>query len=160
MRGRKPIPTELKRQKGTYRRDRANGDEPTGQPCLPPCPDHLQGEARATWNREGKGLADMRVLTAGDRAALAMFCTLWARHVEAESKIAELGAVVRGATGGAVVSPWVHISAKAIEQAMKIAVELGLTPSARARIKIVPQAGPRTSATEFFEEFFERVDRN
>ena len=109
MRGRKPLPTELKKLCGTYRPDR-DGDTPTGEPCLPRCPAHLKGEARKTWNREGKALAAMRVLTAADRAALAMFCTTWARHVEAEAKVVELGAVVRGATGGAVVSPWVHIA--------------------------------------------------
>jgi P27 family predicted phage terminase small subunit len=77
-------------------------------------------------------------MTAADRAALAMFCSTWARHVEAEAKILELGAVVRGATGGAVVSPWIHISTKAIAQCTKLAIELGMTPSARTRIKVAP----------------------
>ena len=140
MRGRKPIPSELKKLAGTFRTDRANPDEPTGEPSLPRCPAHLKGEARKTWKREGEALAAMRVLTAADRAALAMFCVTSARHIEAEGKILELGAVVRSATGVAVVSPWVTISAKAIEQATRLAVELGMTPSARARVRIVPQA--------------------
>jgi P27 family predicted phage terminase small subunit len=142
MRGRKPTPTALKKMAGTFRADRANADEPAGEPCLPRCPAHLQGEARKTWTREGKALAAMRVLTAADRAAFAMFCTLWARHVEAETKILELGAVVRGATGGAVVSPWCHISSKTIELAVKLAAELGMTPASRARVKAVPKGEP------------------
>jgi P27 family predicted phage terminase small subunit len=165
VKGRKPLPTELKKSSGTYRRDRANADEPAGEPCLPRCPSHLKGEARKTWDRTGKALLAIRVMTAADWAALSMFCTTWARHVEAEAKIAELGAVVRGATGGAVVSPWVTISAKAIEQATRLAVELGMTPSARGRVKIVPKqqtfsvsSRPRSSAHEYLATHF--PDRN
>ena len=151
MRGRKPLPTELKKLTGTFRPDRANQEEPAGVACLPRCPSHLKGEARKTWNRTGKALLAIRVMTAADWQALSMLCTCWARHVEAEAKILELGAVVRGATGGAVVSPWVHISQKAIEQCTKLAVELGLTPSARARVKIVPAPEPDAVAIDNFD---------
>lgn len=147
------MPTELKKLLGTYRPNRASGEEPQGEPCLPRCPSHLKGEARKTWDRAGKALLAIRVMTAADWAALAMFATTWSRHVEAEAKILELGPVVRGATGGAVVSPWVHISAKAIEQATRLAVELGMTPSARARVKIVPAKvqAPQVSSRPRFQ---------
>jgi P27 family predicted phage terminase small subunit len=129
----------LKKLSGTYRPDRANHAEPAGEPCLPRCPSHLKGEARKCWNRLGKALLALRVMTAADFATLAMFCSAWGRYVAAELKIAELGPVVKGAGGTAVVSPFAHVSAKSIELATRLAVELGATPSARARVKVVPK---------------------
>jgi P27 family predicted phage terminase small subunit len=142
MRGRKPTPTALKKMAGTFRADRANADEPQGEACLPRCPAHLTGEARKTWTRAGKALLALRVMTAADYATLSMFCTTWGRHVEAEGKILELGPIVKGAGGGAIVSPWCHVSTKAIEQCTKLATELGMTPSSRARVKTVPKSEP------------------
>ena len=156
MRGRPPTPIAIHRLQNTFRADR-HGDAPTGEPCLPRCPSHLKGEARKTWSRTGKALVAIRVMTEADWQALSMLCSCWARHIEAEGKIAELGAVVRGVGGGAVTSPWVTISQKAIEQATKLCAELGLTPSARGRVKIVPKqiplavaCRPRAEIPKFF----------
>lgn len=53
--------------------------------------DHLGAEARTEWDRVAHGLHALRLLETVDRAALAAYCTTYARWVQAERAIAEMG---------------------------------------------------------------------
>ncbi len=54
---------------------------------LPLCPKHLTGEGRKEWRRTGRRLAELRIMTDIDRAALAIYCTVWSRYVDAERQL-------------------------------------------------------------------------
>lgn len=139
MRGRKPTPTALKLVNGNPgRRPIGKTVQPAVEP--PPCPDHLSADAKDEWKRTLPILLDLRVLSAIDMAALAMYCQSYARWVHAERKIAELeasaeaGYVIESPNGFPVQSPWLAIANSAMEKCKSFLVEFGMTPSARARI--------------------------
>jgi P27 family predicted phage terminase small subunit len=136
MRGRKPIPTELKILQGTARADRMNGSEPKPEVMVPECPAHLNDEAKAEWNRLAPQLAQLRILTALDMAVLAAYCVSFSRWADAERHVQESGAVVRSPAGYPQVSPWLSVAHESLRQMRAFAVELGLSPSSRARLSI------------------------
>lgn len=81
-------------------------------------------------------LLDLGLYTVVDRAALAMYCQVWGRWVEAERKLAKEGLVLNSDKGNLYQNPWLHVANKAWEQMRKILVEFGLTPSSRARLSV------------------------
>lgn len=103
----------------------------------PACPPHLKGEARAEWDRITDELDQMGLLTTADRPGLALYCSAWARWIEAEGKVAELGLMVAAPkTKTPMGNPYLSISNKAHEQMLKLLTEYGLTASSRTRIRI------------------------
>lgn len=115
-RGRQPKPTSLKILE-SVRGDRINVDEPrfdavTGMPIAPA---GLKGLARECWDQLAPVLIRGRVFTEGDHQSLALLCELYAR--------------------------WradIHDN-QAIEKYIRMACEFGLTPSARSRLKAMPE---------------------
>jgi P27 family predicted phage terminase small subunit len=59
--------------------------------------------------------------------------------------------VIKNSRGDEVVSPWVRVSNMAVQQMVKLASELGITPASRSRIKIEtkPDEDP-------FDEFMQK----
>jgi P27 family predicted phage terminase small subunit len=74
------------------------------------------------------------VVTPVDRTALSILCTSWARHVEAEQRLADGELVVKTSNGHDVQSQWLGISNRAAALHAKLCAEFGLTPSSRTRI--------------------------
>jgi P27 family predicted phage terminase small subunit len=141
--GRKPKPTHLKLVQGTMRKSRRNNREPKPAPGLPTCPQHLSEVARTEWRRIAPLLAEIGLLTAIDRAALAAYCQAYGRWVEAERMIAEHGTLMRSPSGQPVPSPLLRIAHTAMRQMQSILVEFGMSPSARSRIAAGEPAQPR-----------------
>lgn len=101
-RGRKPKPTALKLLEGNSGKRPLNIAElvsercPTAKPFLrskntdnkptgvPECPDWLEDEAKAEWERVGTILENMGMLTSVDTTAFAGYCQAYARWREAE----------------------------------------------------------------------------
>ena len=98
-----------------------------GALTLPPAPDWLTPEAKSEWERTGK-----RLLDAGARDidvnALALYCEAWSSWRHAQQKIVEYGPVIRTKAQYLVQSPYFQIASKAMDQMMKLASELGMTP--------------------------------
>ena len=88
-RGRKPKPTHLKLIEGNpgKRPIRTGPERPVT--TMPEPPDHLNADARTEWDRVAHGLHALRLLDTVDRAALAAYCTAYARWVQAERVITE-----------------------------------------------------------------------
>ena len=84
-----------------------------------------------------KELHEIGVLTTIDRAALAGYCVAYGRWMEAEKIVAEKGAVLKTTAGNLIQNPYLAVANKAWEHMMKAAVEFGLTPSSRSRVKVV-----------------------
>jgi hypothetical protein len=74
MAGRKPKPTVLKLITGNPGRRPLNRREPKLRPGIPSCPPHLSPEAKREWSRVIPLLAECRLVTEVDRAALAAYC--------------------------------------------------------------------------------------
>ena len=132
-RGRKPKPTAIKLLEGNpgcrplYRAE----PKPTG---VPVCPDWLEDEAKAEWERMGGILADMGVLTEVDTMAFAGYCQAYARWKEAEEFISQHGSIIRTPNGYLQQVPQVSIAQTNLKIMLKFCEEFGLTPSARSRI--------------------------
>ena len=141
-RGPAPKPTALKRLQGNPGKRALNVSEPRPTATMPRCPTHLQGEARAEWRRVARGLHDAGLLTQIDRAALAVYCQAWGRWVKAEAQVARHGEVVKTAAGNVMQNPYLSIANRAMKQMREMARELGMTPSARSQIKVVPPDEP------------------
>lgn len=148
--GRKPKPTSLVVLEGN-RGKRARDPKQEIDPLLgaPDCPDWLNDEARAEWERLVPELERLGVMAHIDRAAMAMACVQWARFVAAEADIEENGATImqiervieRSKTQTTILicragrNPSVITSKEAQAAYRAWCSEFGLTPSARTRVR-------------------------
>ena len=135
MRGRKPKPTTLKLLAGNPGHRPLNGQEAVAPAELPDCPEHLDKDAQAEWQRISPILSQMNLLSSADRAALAAYCVLYSRWISAEGAVKKYGTIVKSPDKQfPMKSPYLCIAEGAMEQMRKFLVEFGLTPSARSRI--------------------------
>ncbi len=96
--GRKPLPENVKRLRGTLRDDRVNDEAPTPPPP-PPGKTVSQmvpawvgkGRARTHWRAIAPVLERMGVLNTSDITALGMLCEVLAEWAEARAIVRELG---------------------------------------------------------------------
>jgi phage terminase small subunit len=122
MKGRKPLPTAVKLAKGTERKSRINGNEPSlpKMPLEPP--GYLSGDALAFWSEHAKALIDAGVLRVSDRHAFGLLCESFAawRAEPTRDTIAEF---------------------------RRMLSEFGMTPAARTKVKV--ESKPKDALTEF-----------
>jgi P27 family predicted phage terminase small subunit len=133
MKGRKPVPTELRLLRGNPRQHAINKDEPKPEPAIPAAPPLLSKPAKEEWDRITAELNQIGLLTQIDRAALTIYCTAWGRFVEAETHLRAEGTRPEGKRNA-----WTGVSNQAIEQMRSMLGEFGLTPSARTRLSVKP----------------------
>lgn len=78
-------------------------------------------------------------MTEIDRTALAAYCQLYARWVDAEEHLAQDGVVITGTDEEGIPyfrqSPYLSVANKALEQMSRMLIEFGMTPSSRTRVK-------------------------
>lgn len=130
MRGRKPVPTQLKIIRGNPSR-RPLKPEPKlaiAKQSTPPA--WLSPRAREAWTQLEPDLCASGLLTVGDLSAFAGYCSALAVAWEAEEGLA-------AAKGGLKQkSFWIGSARKAWTEVRKWAIEFGLTPSARGRVSV------------------------
>ena len=141
-RGPAPTPTNILQIRGsklvTKRRNQTEAKGPEG---TPPCPDWLDGDAKAKWNELVPKLEQMGVLTLIDQDAVARYCHLWVRWRAAEDFIKKHGEMYplkddKGRTKCVQAWPQVATANKLAQQLTRLEQEFGLTPAARTRIHI------------------------
>jgi P27 family predicted phage terminase small subunit len=108
---------------------------PIDDPVAPKAPPQVKGRALEEWERVLPELMARRVLTEGDRFALAAYCTYFARWQDAEDQVAVQGTLVKTKSGNVIQHPAVGVANTAAKFCHRFAVELGLTPSSRAKTK-------------------------
>ncbi|MGE0830214.1 MAG: phage terminase small subunit P27 family [Hyphomonadaceae bacterium] len=138
-RGPAPKPTALKELEGNPGQRRLNKNEPKFDqpPASSEPPAHLTEVAQAEWARLFPVLRCCGMLTLADLPALAVYCALYARWVEAETVLAdpEKGAKLLKTPNGSVQpNPWITISRQTAELMKAYLIEFGMTPAARARM--------------------------
>jgi P27 family predicted phage terminase small subunit len=154
MRGRKPIPTDLKVLRGNPGHRRLNTHEPVVtalDESAPPI--ELAGDpvASAEWARLVPMLRTARQITAADRGSLIALCQQWSRYLEANSKVAAAGMVIKSPSGYPMPNPYIGIANRALTHCTKLWAELGLTPSSRSRVTALP---PGSSADAQRQRYF------
>jgi P27 family predicted phage terminase small subunit len=147
-RGRKPKPTKLRLLQGNAGKRRINEREPKPAPSIPSPPEHLTEPAKQEWARVAEQLALLGLLTDLDRAAFSAYCQAYGRWVEAEEMLKKTGTVVKAPSGYPILSPYLSVANKAVEQMRAFLTEFGLTPSSRSRIAVGPG-----SETDDMEDF-------
>lgn len=137
-RGRKPLPTSLKRLRGTFRADRAKGNEPDVPTSIPEPPDWLSPDALTEWRRLAPQLAAAGLLTKLDRAALASYCSAWGDLCEANRTLQQFGSTYVTEKGAIVLHPMLKVVERSRQALRAFAGEFGLSPSARTRVDAKP----------------------
>ena len=154
MRGRKPKPTAVKITMGNPGRRPLNAHEPKARVSwrAPSPPRKLNDDAKKEWRRKCALLRTMRVLTDADLDALAMYCVVYARWIEAERIVTQTGLMLKSkSTGQLYTNPMLYIANKAWEQARKMLPEFGMTSSRWARLEVMT-ADDETLADLLFSE--------
>ena len=151
MRGPKPTPTSLRILRGNPGRRPLNTSEPKPPAADLDPPTWLDGAAVEEWRRLAPMLNKLGLLTEVDSQAFAAYCQTWARWREAEDKIKEFGMVIKGRGGYPIISPFVAVANRAMNQMKAFLIEFGMTPSARSRV--TGPGGERDGVDDPFTEF-------
>ncbi len=133
-RGRKPKPTALKVLEGNPGKRELNSREPRPDRKAPSCPDWLEPEAKAEWERLAEKLEQIGILTEVDMASFAGYCQAYARWKEAEEKMSREGMIMTTPKGYQQQVPEVSIAQTYLKTMNRLAEQFGLTPSSRSRI--------------------------
>lgn len=139
--GPKPKPTVLKLITGSKRP--INHAEPKPKPALPRPPAELSDDALIEWKRVSRQLLVLGILTLIDRGTLAAYCQAHGRWLQAERALADMakrdqltsGLMIKTHHGNVIQNPLVGTANKAMNDMVRFAAELGMTPSARSRVK-------------------------
>lgn len=136
--GHNRLPASVKRARGTLKKSRevakplSVGAE-VQLDTRPPT--WLTKGAKAEWAHVVPLLDQARVLTEADRTALGNYCTAVDRMRRAEKQIDREGMTMTNPTTGAKhAHPLLTVAKEARAQALRYAVEFGLTPASRGKM--------------------------
>ena len=117
----------------------------------PRAPAFLSDSAAEVWRDLGKLLREAGLFTVVDRYALAMFCAVAGRWMQAEREVERLGVVLVAESGNLYQNPWLYVANKAWGQMRQMLSEFGLTPAERSRLKTVVADEEPTLAEMLFQ---------
>ena len=150
-----PVPSKIKKLRGTYRKDRVVPAEPQPAAIPPNPPRWLSRYARSEWRYIVLKLEELGLAAKIDRAELAAYCEAYANFREATEQLKTAPRVVKTYNGNYVQSPWVSIQNKAAEAMHRYAQQFGMSPSARTRINV---AQPEDESGGLVAELFAVVN--
>lgn len=156
-RGRKKTPTVLKEMMKTARADRLVDNEMTADLVLklPEAPEFLSEIGTKEWYKITSQLFNLKMLHEVDLSLILAYCNEMATYIECEMKLKEIGRVdTFKNTNGDIVrtqaKPYVKMKNDALNNALKLAANFGITPSARANIS-APVTTNNTQINNYFE---------
>lgn len=136
--GRKPTPTEMKKQIGTARADRILENEwkPEGITNIPTpsAGSNFDEISKEVWYRHLYALTEANVITSVDIEQFEIYVLNLQRHRKMEEKINEEGEIIFNDKGVPMINPAVRVLNMAADKVIRLAGEFGLTPSSRTRI--------------------------
>lgn len=149
MKGRKPLPANVKRLRGTDQPCRMNKLEPNpGTDCIVP-PVRLSEKAMEHWDKTVETLTAANMITNVDAQALAAYCVNFTTWHDAIVEVDKEGAVITGASGIPQRSPHLIVAEKALVSMMKFLTEFGMTPSSRTRVNVVKEKEDKNPFSKF-----------
>jgi P27 family predicted phage terminase small subunit len=152
----KKLPTEVKKQRGTLRKDRENPNEPKLTPTKPPIPSWLSKDGQKAFIELSNLLFDMSVLTEADNLSLTLLCDSYSEYKNAKEVVNELGTtmevVSREGNSKLVIRPEVQIANQSFVRVFQLLKEFGLTPSSRAKVNAIENSSntPDVKIENFF----------
>lgn len=151
-RGRKPTPTAAKKLAGNPGKRSLPVNEPRPSEAMPSMPrGRLSDEAKRFWRGNCEALHEAGLLTAVDGAAYALMATHYALALEAAQVVDEEGISTEDERGLTRKHPLLAVWKQNSEAFLKFAREFGMTPSARAGIRLPDEAEQLTLADALFE---------
>ena len=166
-RGRKAIPTEIKRLRGNPGKRPLNGDEPKPDNLLPEPPPWMGPIATDMWRQVGGRMVLQKRWDSAHYTTLAAHCVAYEDYVNFCADIAKHGRYVAKPLtkhdkemgrdkGVPMLNPAYKARAMASSELLRTAGELGLTPSSQTRIRVPvapatppPGVGKLGKLTEF-----------
>ena len=155
-RGRKPKPTVVKELTGNPGKRPLNQKEPKPQTTVKR-PRGLNGLRRAFWDEHAPELERLQILTGVDAPAFRLMAEAYAIAIEAAAELRHDGFTVEGRDGekkNPVASVWRDNAALF----KSLAGEFGMTPSARARLRLPDEAEQLSLADMLFRAVNEEVE--
>ena len=152
-RGPPPLPSAVKRARGTYQRCRESPDEPRGTAGVPEPPSGLDARERSEWDALGARLAAMGVLQREQGDALELLVRAKVRYLRLAAKVREMGEVLADGKGELYRNPHAIAMEKAEVEFRRLLLEFGLTPAAATRVRADAEAGDGdvSNARRFFK---------
>jgi P27 family predicted phage terminase small subunit len=135
--GRIPEPTALKLLRGNPGRRPINRNEPRPKAQRPTCPSWLAPDAKRVWKQAVADMAVMGTLAACDRETLVVYCEAVVHHRQACEMVDGSGVLIKY-RNTFVRNPVLTVVAASGATIVRIAAELGLTPSSRTRLSVQP----------------------
>ena len=156
--GRKKTPTVLKEMYGTARADRVLENEMQVDLLseLPEAPDLLSEIGIAEWYKVTTQLFNLKMLHDVDQSLILAYCNEMSLYIESELELRENGRIdnFKNSNGDLVRSqakPLVKVKNDALANALKLAVQFGLTPVARTNISAPVTNNNNTQINNYFE---------
>jgi P27 family predicted phage terminase small subunit len=147
--GRPRLPSAVHKARTGTNKTRGRRELPPDEPQPDVAPGDVKppaGISKAAlkhWPGIAKVLSDAKVLTLMDTISLRLFCEAYAKYQSSldmlDESFSEL--VYVSVTGQLAVRPEWDIHNKAMEQMLKLLKEFGMTPAARANVKVAADGG-------------------
>ena len=158
MKGRKKLPSELKKARGTLRKSREleNPMEVKKVEIMPLASEWLSPIGKQEFNIVVNQLNSLGMLYEVDLKLIEAYSNSMALHIESEQKLREVGRIQvykdeDGNPKHAQITPLQTISKQALESALKLAIQFGLTPSARTKISSPQKLEIKDNEFNFFD---------
>ena len=151
-RGRPRKPTALRLVTGGRTRPHHSKSEPTPDPRAPIPPAWLQGRGLEAWNSVVDELTAIGCTSRLDAGILSSWASAMGTIAEAQEALNTLDSgrrlLITNKRGGPSVNPLIGVVRKAQKDAAHYATLLGLTPSSRAALEVLP--APRNPVDKYF----------
>ena len=156
--GRKKLPTALKEMQGTLEKSRLVENEMQVDLVsqLPEAPELLSKIGIAEWYKVTSQLYNLKMLHSVDLNLILAYCNEMALYIETEMMLREKGRIQvfknsDGTIKHAQAVPYQKIAKDALNTALKLATQFGLTPVARANISAPATTNNNTQINNYFE---------
>jgi len=155
--GRKKLPTAMKEMQGTLEKSRVLENEMQVDLVtqLPEAPELLSTIGVEEWYKVTSQLFNLKMLHHIDLRLIESYCNEMALYIECESELRKNGRVdIFKNTNGDIIrsqaKPFVKMKNDALNNALKLAAQFGLTPVARANIS-APVTTNNTQINNYFD---------
>ena len=139
--GRKKIPTRVKELQGTIEKSRLVDNEMTAELCatIPQAPEWLSEVGQQEWQKVTLELFNKQMLHKIDLRLIEAYCNAIALHIETEQMLRDKGRIqifknADGSLKHMQAVPYQKIANDALDRALKLATQFGMTPTARTSI--------------------------